>query len=104
MYGTSYLGYVLLGLSWVALFVLLCDKKVAWVCHNKAGIPLQLKEGKWYGTWRSASCHLSLYILLAVVEYLLSIATVNPILTGEKGGGGGAKCPPSGVFYQISLK
>ena len=33
MWGTGHLGHVLLVLSWVGLFVLLCDRKVTWVCH-----------------------------------------------------------------------
>ena len=40
--------------------------------YNKTDIPLQLEEYKSYGTRRSASCHISLHILLGVLEYLLS--------------------------------
>ena len=29
----SHLGHVFLVISWVGLFVLLCDKKVMWICH-----------------------------------------------------------------------
>ena len=29
-----HLGYVFLVLIWVGLFVLLCDKKVMWICHQ----------------------------------------------------------------------
>ena len=44
--------------------------------YNKTDIPLQLEEQKFYGTRRSASCHISLHILLAVVEYLSNILRV----------------------------
>ena len=38
IWGTSHLGHVFLGLSWVELFVLLCDKKVTWVCRIRKRI------------------------------------------------------------------
>ena len=33
MWETGHLGHVLSVLSWVGLFILLCDKKVTWICH-----------------------------------------------------------------------
>ena len=42
--------------------------------YNKTDIPLQLEEYEVIWHRRSVSCHISLHILLAVVEYLLNIS------------------------------
>ena len=73
MWGTGHfaLGHVLLVLSWVGLFVLLCDKKVMWICHVIKQIfhsSSKSRSDMALGVLHRAI--ISLHILLAVVEYL----------------------------------
>ena len=76
--GTGHLGHVLLDLSWVGLFVLLCDKKVMWICH--------LIKQIFHSSSKNRS-DISLHILLAVVEYLLSISKSDGLHHKQKNEG-----------------
>ena len=69
LWETGHLGHVLLVLSWVGLFVLLCAKMVMWTCH----LIKQIFHSSSKNRSDMALGGISLYILLAVVEYLLNI-------------------------------
>ena len=58
-------GHVLLVLSWVGLFVLLCAKMVMWICH----LIKQIFHSSSKNRSDMALGGISLHILLAVVEY-----------------------------------
>ena len=69
LWGTGHLGHILLSLSWVELFFLLCYKKVTQVCH-----PIeQIFHSSSKNRRNMTQSGISLHILLAVMEYLLNI-------------------------------
>ena len=71
-----HLGHVFLVLIWVELFVLLCEKKVMWICH----LIKQIFHSSSKNRSDMARGGISLHILLAVVEYLLNIILYYIIL------------------------